>query len=83
MRVPHGRALEVLEGALERPACSRKEAPMWVFDGEKWIEEGGSEQQASKPEQNQMQYDMILPELQVVEVVPTIPRTNKIPFPQA
>ena len=54
---------------------------MWVFDGEQWIEEGGSEQQASKPEQNQMQYDMILPELQVVEVVPTVPRTHKVPFP--
>ena len=54
---------------------------MWVFDGEQWIEEGGSEKQATRTETQQMPYDMFLPELQIAEVVPTTPRINKIPFP--
>jgi len=54
---------------------------MWVFDGEQWTEEGGSEQQTQQPSQNknQQQFDMFLPELQVVENTQIVP--VYIPFP--
>lgn len=58
---------------------------MWVFDGEKWTEEGGSststDQSRARQQQQQQQYDMLLPELQVVEVEITHinPRTNHVP----
>lgn len=65
---------------------------MWIFDGEEWTEEGGGAEQTPQSTQNQFdmeQYDMdrFLPELQVVEVVPTVPTptptttTNRVPFP--
>ena len=61
---------------------------MWVFDGEQWTEEGGSAGQSSQSTQKQYdmeQYDMdrFLPELQVVEVVPTVPvvpAASRVPF---
>ncbi|GAC1394954.1 MAG: hypothetical protein NVSMB68_11660 [Thermoanaerobaculia bacterium] len=58
---------------------------MWVFDGEQWTEEGGSAQQTPKTEPKQFDMDprdmnRFLPELQVVEVVPVMPRTNHVPF---
>ena len=70
-----------MEGTPARPARSGKEAPMWVFDGEQWTEEGGSEQQTQQPAQNhnQQQFDMFLPELQVVENTQIVP--VYIPFP--
>jgi hypothetical protein len=53
---------------------------MWVFDGEQWIDEGGSEQTVNKAEQKQ--FDMFLPELQVVELVIPNPWTQNVPpFP--
>ena len=63
-------------------ARGRKEAPMWVFDGEQWIDEGGSDQNVNKNGQQQLRIeDMFLPELQVIEVVPN-PRTKNVPpFP--
>ena len=53
---------------------------MWVFDGEQWTEEGGSSEQKTKVEQV-FRIEGFQPELQIVEVVPTIPRTNHIPVP--
>ena len=55
---------------------------MWIYDGEQWTEEGGSEK-AKKAEQTRQHLieDMFLPELQVVEIT-RIPRTNHVPpFP--
>lgn len=63
---------------------------MWIFDGEEWTEEGGSTERTPQSTQNQFdmeQYDMdrFLPELQVVEVVTTVPTptttTNRVPYP--
>lgn len=55
---------------------------MWIYDGEQWTEEGGSDK-ANKTEQTQQLRieDMFLPELQVVEII-QVPRTNHVPqFP--
>jgi hypothetical protein len=51
---------------------------MWIFDGEEWTQEGVSEEKR-KPESVTVPFDMFLPELQVVEIVPT-PR-KPVPFP--
>jgi len=41
---------------------------MWVYDGEEWIEEGGTER---KPETTpRPPLDEFVPELQVIEIVP-------------
>jgi hypothetical protein len=50
---------------------------MWIYDGEKWIEEGVNAHK-TKPEQTQRPEEMYQPELQVVEVVP-LPKTNYVP----
>jgi hypothetical protein len=50
---------------------------MWTYDGEKWTEEGANEKQP-KPEQTPQTEEMVVPELQVVEVVP-VPKTNYVP----
>ncbi len=43
---------------------------MWVFDGEEWKEEGG--QRRDHPsDASVQQWDPTMPELQVVEYVPT------------
>ena len=52
---------------------------MWIYDGEQWIEEGGSESE-SKPETTMPQFDQFYPELQVVEIVP-VPKRTPVPFP--
>lgn len=52
---------------------------MWVFDGEEWTDEGAS-QEKQVPE-TMMRIDELVPELQVLEIVP-VPRTNRVPpFP--
>ena len=53
---------------------------MWVFDGEEWTEESGSNR---KPETALPTFDEMMPELQVIEIehVPTTPRTNYVPVP--
>ncbi|HEX7154925.1 MAG TPA: hypothetical protein VF618_25820 [Thermoanaerobaculia bacterium] len=59
---------------------------MWVFDGEEWRQDDGSESTSVKPVSNRPQpmpiYDDMIPELQVLEIVP-VPRTNHDipPFP--
>jgi len=50
---------------------------MWIYDGSEWIEEGTSEVKPQQP--NQPEYDLYLPELQVVEYVPTTPATRNVP----
>jgi len=76
--VADGRGIEVEAVAPERPA---RRFLMWVFDGEQWTEEGGSTDKTPKAEQKQFRIEEFLPELQVVEVVPTVPRTNRTPVP--
>ena len=50
---------------------------MWIYDGEQWIEEGGSE---SKPDPTMPQMDQFYPELQVIEI--PLPRPTYVPpFP--
>ena len=53
---------------------------MWIYDGEEWTEEGGSDKE-SKTEPTMPQFDQFVPELQVIEIVP-VPRTHYVPpFP--
>ncbi len=59
-----------------RPAGSGKDLTMWVFDGEEWIEEGGSDR---KPETTALpMWDESMPELQVIEILPPT-RKNEVP----
>jgi hypothetical protein len=52
---------------------------MWIYDGEQWIEEGGSESDA-KPDTTMPQFDQFYPELQVIEI--PLPRPTYVPsFP--
>lgn len=51
---------------------------MWIYDGEEWTEEGASES-AIKPERTPKHEEMFYPELQVVEVVIPVPRTDYLP----
>jgi hypothetical protein len=75
-----GKPLELLHGTPVNPAGSWKGRPMWIYDGEQWIEEGASESE-TKPERTPQQEEMFYPELQVIEIVP-VPRTNYVPpFP--
>lgn len=54
---------------------------MWIYDGERWIEEGVNENaNATKPDPEQRQEEMAQPDLQVVEV--PVPARNYVPpFP--
>ncbi|HWW61121.1 MAG TPA: hypothetical protein VN181_07130 [Thermoanaerobaculia bacterium] len=57
---------------------------MWVFDGEEWTNEGGgSESTSTKSEtMTTLRIDEILvPELQVIEIVQTPKHTRIPPFP--
>jgi hypothetical protein len=67
----------------ESGAQSEKGRPMWIYDGEQWIEEGVNEYE-TKPEKAPRPEDqMYMPELQVLEVVP-VPRPTYVPpFPMA
>jgi hypothetical protein len=62
-----------------KPETMLKGRPMWIYDGEQWIEEGANEN-AKKPDQTMPRLDEFVPELQVVEITP-LPRTNHVPFP--
>ena len=53
---------------------------MWVFDGEEWTQDDGSEQSTAKtPETPRPRYDQMMPELQVIEIVPVTPRNTNVP----
>ena len=43
---------------------------MWVFDGEEWTHEGEAEEKR-QPETVEIPMELLLPQLQVVEVVQT------------
>ena len=54
---------------------------MWVYDGEEWTDNDGAERPKEKKPEPRPRYDEMMPELQVVEIVPT-PRKKPIPpFP--
>jgi len=68
----------------ETPRSSGKDAQMWIYDGEQWIEEGVSETDKQRPETIMPRHgEELYPELQVVEVeIVPVPRTNYVPhFP--
>lgn len=50
---------------------------MWVFDGEEWTQDNGNEQSKPKAESPRPRYDELMPELQVVEIVPVTPSVNR------
>lgn len=53
---------------------------MWVYDGEEWTEERTGDK-ARTPEQQRPRYEEMMPELQVIEIVP-VPKSNPVPpFP--
>jgi hypothetical protein len=57
---------------------------MWVFDGEEWTQDDGSQSTTSikKSETSRPRYEEMMPELQVLEIVPVTPRNRDIPpFP--
>ena len=56
---------------------------MWVFDGEEWTQDDGSESTRAKTSTSEKRprYEEMMPELQVVEIVPVKPRHTNIPFP--
>ena len=54
---------------------------MWVFDGEEWTQDNGSEHSQVKPEIHRPRYDELMPELQVIEIVPVRRNLDIPPFP--
>jgi hypothetical protein len=54
---------------------------MWVFDGEEWTQDDGSEQPKAKPEITRQWVDELVPELQVIEIVPVRKNTDVPPLP--
>ena len=54
---------------------------MWVFDGEQWTQDDGSFEPRSKPAPIRPRYDELMPELQVIEIVPVAPRLPQVPLP--
>ena len=60
---------------------------MWVYDGEEWTQDDGSYQPSSpkQPEARPQWPAELVPELQVIEIVQPVPRTNTHvpPFPLA
>ena len=75
-----GRALELTHVTLVNPARGQKGRPMWIYDGEQWIEEGVNEKE-TKPDQAPRPEEMYQPELQVIEIVPVPKPTYVPPFP--
>lgn len=49
---------------------------MWVFDGEQWIEEDKVPESTARKEER-LPYDIMLPELQVVEITPVTPSERR------
>lgn len=54
---------------------------MWVYDGENWTQDDGSEcsTTAVKSEKPRPRYDETMPELQIIEVVIPVPRNRNVP----
>lgn len=47
---------------------------MWVFDGEEWTQDNGSESTVKPTETTRPRYEEMMPELQVVEIVVPLPK---------
>jgi len=56
---------------------------MWVYDGEEWTQDnGGFDQPTTRPEPARKQWvDELVPELQVIEIVPVPEKRPIPPFP--
>ena len=69
-----------MTAALENPRRSSKGHPMWVYDGDEWINEGATVPDAKSDNQNPRREEFY-PELQVleVEIVPPT-QTHYIPM---
>jgi len=52
---------------------------MWVYDGEEWMQDDGSIEPKRKPELIRPRYDELMPELQVIEIVPVKRRNTDVP----
>jgi hypothetical protein len=67
---------------------------MWTYDGDSWIDEGASPDQINGQTNGQTngetngevkrpnttsRFEELYPELQVVEMTPVTPRTNRVP----
>lgn len=69
-----GRPLEIFDG-------DERQATMWVYDGEEWTQDNGSERSPAKPEIPLCRWDELMPELQVIEIVPVRRNTDVPPLP--
>jgi hypothetical protein len=78
-----GRPLEKeYANAGETQRRSQKGRPMWIYDGEQWIEEGANENETKRDRITPQHEEMYMPELQVVEVeIVPVPKPNYVPFP--
>jgi hypothetical protein len=54
---------------------------MWVYDGEEWTQDDGRERPQAKPEIPMRHWDDLMPELQVIEIVPVRKNTDVPPLP--
>lgn len=53
---------------------------MWVYDGEEWVEDDGRNDAPANHPEPRPRYDEMMPELQVVEIVPVpLPRKSDLP----
>ncbi|HKR67001.1 MAG TPA: hypothetical protein VJZ00_24955 [Thermoanaerobaculia bacterium] len=53
---------------------------MWVYDGEEWTQDDGSEKSTViKSETPRPRWDEMMPELQVIEIVVPVPRNRNVP----
>lgn len=76
-----GRALEIHSVTPAISGAQRKDALMWIYDGEQWIEEGVNDNENKRDRTTPKPEEMQVPELQVVEIVPTPAKPNYVPFP--
>lgn len=56
---------------------------MWVYDGEEWTKDDGSDgaKTVVKSEMPRPRYNELMPELQVIEIVPVKRNTDVPPLP--
>lgn len=53
---------------------------MWVFDGEEWTKDDGGVEKTHVPSgTSRPRYEELMPELQVVEIVPVVRRNTDVP----
>jgi hypothetical protein len=54
---------------------------MWIYDGEEWTNEDGSESMTTSKTSgpSRPRYEEMMPELQVIEIVPVTPRNRDVP----